>query len=165
MKPLNKYVLPIKLKKGYKASYGLSPAHEGRLKHSIDFIVQEGTPIFAASSGVVVDVKDDSDIGGRERKYDKFGNYIEIKHAYGEYSIYEHIRKEGSLVKIGDMVKEGDLIGYSGNTGWIATLGPHLHFDVHRYYEEGPEDYETIPILWKDKKTENKIQSHLVKKY
>jgi len=38
-----------------------------------------------------------------------------------------------SGLKIGDKVKTGQIIGYSGKTGWIAHLGPHLHFDVHIY--------------------------------
>jgi|SRR3989338_3043599 len=152
----NRYSLSIKLNKEVKASFKLSLAHKGRLKHSIDFIIKEGTPIFASADGVVVDVKDDSDIGGREKRYDKYGNYIEIKHS-NEYSIYEHIKRNGSVVNIGEKVKEGQLIGYSGNTGWMANLGPHLHFDVHKYYSNGPEDYKTIPILWKDDRTKNKL--------
>ncbi len=157
-----KYSYPVKLIKSVKVSYDLSPAHKGNLKYSVDFIIKEGTPIFAAAKGIVVDAKDDSDVGGKDRRYDKFGNFIEIKHIDGEYSIYEHIKKGKSLVKVGDKVNEGDIIAYSGNTGWIADLGPHLHFDVHKYYGEGTEDYQTIPIIWKDKKKE--INAFLIKK-
>ncbi len=126
-----------------------SPAHVGRLKHAVDFIIPEGTSILASFEGVIVDVKQDSNIGGSNKSFDKFGNYIEIKHSNDEYSIYEHIRKNGSLVKIGDKVKEGKVIGYSGKTGWVAHLCPHLHFDVHKYIGKGPDDYETLKIIWK----------------
>jgi hypothetical protein len=30
----------------------------------------------------------------------------------------------------------------------MAHLGPHLHFDVHKYVGTGPEDYETMEIQW-----------------
>jgi len=54
------------------------------------------------------------------------------------------------LVKKGDRVKTGQVIGYSGNTGWMSHLGPHLHFDVHKYHTPfGPEDYQTWEISWK----------------
>jgi len=149
MKCKNKYQHPIELKI-VVTSYKDSPAHFGRLKHSVDFITPEGTSIKAALGGLVVDVKQDSDIGGAEKSFDKDGNYIEIKHLNEEYSIYEHIQKSGSLVKVGDKVKAGQIIGYSGRTGWIAHLGPHLHFDVHKYFGPGKEDYETLEICWKN---------------
>src|SRR3990167_10095092 len=128
-KTKNKYSYPIKPTSKIKMTYTDSPAHEGRLKHSVDFISPESTIIKAALDGVVVDVKQDSDTGGLEKKFDKYGNYIEIKHTNDEYSIYEHIKQNGSLVKIRDKVKQRQVIGYTGKTGWIAHLGPHLHFD------------------------------------
>lgn len=130
-------------------TYHESPAHIGRLKYAVDFIIPEGTPIKASFDGIVVDVKQDSDINGLDESFDKLGNYIEIEHQNGEYSIYEHIKKDGASVKIGDKIKRGQVIGYSGNTGWVAHLGPHLHFDVHKYHKPfGPEDYKTIEISW-----------------
>jgi murein DD-endopeptidase MepM/ murein hydrolase activator NlpD len=142
----NRYAYPVKLGKHVRVSYIESPAHVGRLIHAVDFIVAENTEVYAALEGKVVDVKQDSDKGGRARYFDRYGNYIEIRHANDEYSIYEHIRKDGAVVKVGDIVKKGQLIGYSGKTGWIAHLGPHLHFDVHKYFGKGPNDYETIEI-------------------
>ena len=133
-----------------RITYDESPAHVGRLQYAVDFITREGTPINAALGGIVINVKQDSDLGGSDQSFDKFGNLIEIEHLHGECSIYEHIRKNGSLVKVGDKVKTGQVIGYSGNTGWMAHLGPHLHFDVHRYHKPfGMEDYTTMVICWK----------------
>ena len=149
MKSKNKYLYPVDVRKA-RISCKDSPAHKGRLKHSVDFIVGEGTEIRATCRGVVVDVKQDSDVGGKTQDYDKYGNFIEIKHNNNEFSIYEHIRKNGSLVSVGDKVKAGQVIGYSGETGWIAHLGAHLHFDVHRYFGKGKEDYETLEIVWKN---------------
>ena len=150
MKTDNCYTYPIELTGEYEMSYGKSIAHKGRLRYSVDFIIPEGTPILASLDGIVVDVKQDSSIGGDTVEFDMEGNYIEIQHANGEYSIYEHIGKNQSLVKKGDTVKTRQIIGYSGATGWLAGLGCHLHFDVHKYfYPFGPEDYETLEIWWK----------------
>jgi len=152
MKTKNKYYHPVDLKKA-KISYE-SPAHtkqfrEGRLEHAIDFIVPEGTPIEAALEGIIIHIKDDSNISGSDESFDKYGNYVEIKHANEEYSIYEHIKKGSARVKVGDKVEAGQVIALSGSTGWVAHLGPHLHFDVHKYFPPyGPEDYKTLEIVF-----------------
>src|SRR3989344_3265586 len=119
-KSKNKYTYPVTLNKQVRIAYHDSPAHVGRLKYAVDFIVSIGTSIFAALDGIVVDVKQDSTISGDDESYDKFGNFIEIKHKNKEYSIYEHIKKNGSLVKKGDKIKAGQIIGYSGDTGWVG---------------------------------------------
>jgi murein DD-endopeptidase MepM/ murein hydrolase activator NlpD len=46
-----------------------SPAHQGKLRNAIDFIVEEETPVLAASNGVVTFVKDSSNIGGSNPIY------------------------------------------------------------------------------------------------
>ena len=145
----NRYIYPINKNDIASITYTKSPAHKGKLKYAVDFIIKEGTKIKAALSGIVIDVKQNSDKGGITKKYDKYGNYIELRHKHKEYSIYEHIKKNGSLVKIGDKVKQGQVIGHSGKTGWTALLGPHLHFDVHKYFGYGKNDYKTLKILWK----------------
>jgi len=151
MKTKNEYYYPVDLRKA-RISYDESPAHVGRLEHAVDFIVPEGTKVKAALEGIVVDVKDDSDIGGEDKSFDEFGNYVEIKHANGEYSIYEHIGQGSAKVKIGDRVETGQVIAMSGATGWIAQLGPHLHFDVHKYHKPfGPENYKTLEIAFAKK--------------
>lgn len=96
----------------------------------------------------MVDVRQDSDQGGDDPRFDQMGNYIEIQHEGEEYSIYEHLKQHGSLVKVGDTISRGQVIGYAGATGWLGGLGPYLHFDVHRYYGQGAEDDETLEIRW-----------------
>lgn len=150
MESENNYLYPVELFNNARIMFTESPAHVGRLQFAVDFIIPIGTFVKAALDGTVVNVKQDSGIGGLNRILDKLGNYIEIKHDNDEYSIYEHIAKNGSLVEVGDEVKAGQTIGYSGSTGWIAHLGPHLHFNVHKYFGEGPEDYETLDIAWKN---------------
>lgn len=147
-KTKNAYFYPVEFSR-YRMYYRKSPAHVGRLSNAVDFITPEGTPVRAALDGTVVDVKQDSDRGGPDKSYEKDGNYIEIEHQNNEYSIYEHLQQDGSLVKVGDDVIEGQTIGYSGATGWIARLGPHLHFDVRVCSGDGSGDYETLEIRWK----------------
>jgi len=148
METKNTYLFPVKIDKKVKISYSESPAHVGALINAVDFIVSVGTLIIAPCDGTVVDVKCDSDVGGLDKSFDALGNYIEIKHKNEEYSIYEHIKQNGSLVKVGDEVKAGQIIGYSGATGWLAHLGPHLHFDVHKYFGSESNDYKTLKIKW-----------------
>jgi murein DD-endopeptidase MepM/ murein hydrolase activator NlpD len=142
MKTKIKYRFPIDKNKIMRVSKTDSRAHR-IYKHSTDFIVPIGTPVKAAASGIVIDVKDDSNKGGSTRKYEKFENFVEIRHN-DEYSYYGHLKKGGVLVKIGDRVKAGQVIGYSGDTGWMANIKePHLHFMVGTY------KYETLQIRFK----------------
>lgn len=147
---INKYAYPIDLKMIKFMTYLESPAHKGRLRYSVDFVTDEETPVYAAKEGIVTAVKQDSSIGDVGEEFDKYGNFIEIKHENNEYSIYEHIRKDSSKVKVGDKVSKGQLICHSGATGWLAHLGPHLHFSINKYYGEGTEDYEALRIKWED---------------
>ena len=121
----NNYKLPVNKKDIIK----VIKKHAKELKYSIDFLIPEGTPIYAAYSGKVVWVNDDSNVGGRsKKKYWNLGNRIVIKHKNSEYTAYEHLKYKGAIVKVGQKVRKGQLIGFSGNTGW--THGPHLHFEV-----------------------------------
>lgn len=146
-KTRNTYRYPIDSEKILRISHNESPAHVGRLVHSVDFIVPEDTPVKAAADGTVVEIKFDSDIGGAGKEFEDLGNYVEIQHTDEEYSEYEHLRKGGTTVNVGDKVKQGQIIGYSGATGWIAHLGPHLHFMVGTYGET-KKDYQTLEICW-----------------
>lgn len=147
MKTKNVYSIPIKEENIEQVRYD-SPAHTGKLKDAVDYMCKEGTEILAALKGEVVLVKEDSKVGGPDKKYWYDGNRIVIKHENKEYSAYEHLRYRGAEVKIGDKVMEGQLIGYSGNTGY--TFGPHLHFEVFRF--TGPnkdEDFECLEVKFK----------------
>jgi len=83
----------------------------------IDFVLKEGTEIFASANGYVI--------------YSNFniedGNMIIIAHRDGYITIYKHCSM--LLKKERDNVIQGELIALSGNTGKITT-GPHLHFEI-----------------------------------
>ncbi len=138
-----KYDYPVDKEYITRISYCESPKHTGSLRFSVDFIVPVGTPVKAASGGRVVDTKADSKLGGNKLRLEKYGNFVEIYHPEcDEYSEYEHLSK--TVVKPGDTVKRGQLIGYSGATGYLGGLGPHLHFMVGVY-----KDYHTLKIIWR----------------
>ncbi len=85
MQTKNIYKLPIDLSKVTKvAEEGI--AHVGDLVNSIDYDAPEGTTVLAAFGGEVVFVKDDSNVGGDEQKFENDGNYVEILHENNEVS-------------------------------------------------------------------------------
>jgi murein DD-endopeptidase MepM/ murein hydrolase activator NlpD len=90
---------------------GYVRAHSG-----VDLAAPNGTPIFAADGGEVLQA---SYSGG-------YGNSVLIYHGGGFATFYGHM--SGFAVSQGQMVKRGQVIGYVGATG-LAT-GPHLHFEV-----------------------------------
>lgn len=139
MKTKNTYHLPIDLTNVTSIQKD-SIAHVGDLVHAIDYDAPEGTPVYAALDGIVISVKDDSNIGGDDPTLEDDGNFIEILHANNEVSEYEHIRQYSSKFNVGDSVKTGDILAEVGNTGWSEC--PHLHFMV---YKKG-EEYKTLEI-------------------
>ena len=56
------------------------------------------------------------------------GNYIVIRHEWGEYSCLAHLKRDSILVSVGQIVKSGEIIAQCGNSG--NTSEPHLHFQV-----------------------------------
>jgi len=123
-----------------------SKCHVDKLLHSVDFECDEGTHVYAARSGEVVWVKDDSNVGGKHRKFYNCGNRIVIRHQDGYYTAYEHLQYKGSKVVVGQKVRKGQLIGLSGNTG--ITSGPHLHFELFIKPSDDQSEGTTIPIDW-----------------
>jgi hypothetical protein len=91
---------------------GFSRMHQG-----VDLAAPYGTPIVAASDGVV---RFAGWHGGH-------GNFVQIAHAGGLGTGYGHM--SSFVVAPGMTVQQGQLIGYVGATG-LAT-GPHLHFEVY----------------------------------
>lgn len=141
MKTKNLYNIPIDLDRVTKiAKEGI--AHVGDLINSIDYDAPEGILVLAALDGIVIAVKDDSNIGGLEQKFENDGNYIEILHENNEVSEYEHLLCKSAIVKVGDKVVAGQVIAEVGNTGWSEC--PHLHFMVY----PGGQEYKTLEIQW-----------------
>ena len=103
--------------------------HTPPLQYGVDFKMPEGTEIFAARNGIVLDIKFDSTDSGKNISFLKKSNFIKILHSDRNISFYAHLKYKGVLVSKGQHVKEGQLIGYSGCTGFCD--GAHLHFEVY----------------------------------
>ncbi|HEY4392183.1 MAG TPA: peptidoglycan DD-metalloendopeptidase family protein [Paenibacillus sp.] len=84
----------------------------------VDLAVPEGTDIHAAEGGVVIVAE----------WWSGYGNTVVIDHGNNVWTLYGHIRTNGTKVSVGDTVKKGEKIAEVGQTG-VAT-GPHCHFEV-----------------------------------
>ncbi len=122
------YLLPYKHGKRVRVGQGNNGSGTHRGVNAIDFNLKIGDSIYAARSGLVIEVSEDSNVGGNDPKFEKYGNFIKVYHDDGTVGSYVHLQKNGSLVIKGDKIEKGQLIGLSGNTGWSS--GPHLHFMV-----------------------------------
>jgi murein DD-endopeptidase MepM/ murein hydrolase activator NlpD len=92
--------------------------HYARMHTGVDWGAPIGTPIFAAGNGAIIEAGWD---GG-------YGRRVEIQHANGYVTTYNHMSGFGRGVVEGAHVVQGQTIGYLGDTG-LAT-GPHLHYEV-----------------------------------
>ncbi|MEU2347367.1 M23 family metallopeptidase [Modestobacter sp. NPDC049651] len=103
----------------------------GSMHWGLDLAAPLGTPIYAASDGVVL----------RAGPATGFGNAVYIQDADGNVEIYGHMRYYS--VKAGDVVSAGDQIAKVGNQG--QSTGPHLHFEIHL---GGMNGKPTDPSKW-----------------
>jgi len=92
--------------------------HTVRAHLGVDLAAPEGTPVMAASDGIVTSAGWAGD----------YGNAIRIRHAGGVETLYGHLSRIG--VRAGERVKQGQAIGAVGMTG-LAT-GPHLDYRMTR---------------------------------
>jgi murein DD-endopeptidase MepM/ murein hydrolase activator NlpD len=129
--PAYLYGIPLAIGQVARISQGFHGAfshHDPANEYAVDFDVPEGTPVYAAREGTVVDVIERFERGGLAEAEDA-ANVVRILHADGTVAEYAHLKHDGAIVTTGQLVEKGDLIAYSGNTG--RTTGPHLHFAVH----------------------------------
>ncbi len=119
----------------YSSNYGwrIDPFTGQRAFHEgIDFMAEEGTPIYAAAAGVVV----------YSEFHPQYGNMIELDHGNDLISRYAHASKR--LVKVGDVVLRGSRIADVGRTG--RATGSHLHFEVRqRGVARNPAQFLQLP--------------------
>jgi len=92
--------------------------HFTRMHTGVDWAAPIGTPCYAAGAGVVIKAEWDSGYGRR----------IEIQHANGYVTTYNHLSGFGRGIAPGAHVTQGQVVGYLGQTG-LAT-GPHLHYEI-----------------------------------
>ncbi|MBR3589982.1 MAG: M23 family metallopeptidase [Alistipes sp.] len=121
----------------------INPFHRTmREHHGVDYLVPEGTAVFATADGVVKSLSE---------KNSTHGKAITIDHGNGYETSYSHLLD--IRVKKGSQVKRGDIIASSGNSG--LSFVPHLHYEViyrdtrvdpvHYFFMElSPEEYQRI---------------------
>jgi murein DD-endopeptidase MepM/ murein hydrolase activator NlpD len=94
-----------------------------------DFAAPVGTPVRAASEGVVVSAEPAG----------PYGNRLVIRHPGGVETWYCHL--SAFVSQRGDRVRAGQVVGKVGATG--NTTGPHLHFEVRPR-----KDHPIDPMPW-----------------
>ncbi len=87
------------------------------LHNGLDIGAVTGTPIYAASSGKVIQASNSGN---------GYGNCVVIEHSSGFKTLYAHCSK--LLVEVGQYVDAGQNIALVGSTG--RSTGPHLHFSI-----------------------------------
>lgn len=95
----------------FRRSRSFGTGHDG-----VDLAAPEGTPIYAADSGVVT----------AATYSDSEGYYITIDHGGNVFTTYAHCNT--LTVSVGETVEQGQTIATVGSTGW--STGNHLHFEI-----------------------------------
>jgi len=98
--------------------------------YAVDLALPEGTAVYAARDGTVIDTRYDAYQGAPSPALYDRANGISILHEDGTVAIYGHLRQNSVRVEPGQHVRRGEYIADSGNTGFSS--GPHLHFGVVR---------------------------------
>lgn len=89
-----------------------------RMHNGVDWKARMGTPILSAGNGTVRFADWSSGYGRR----------VEVQHANGYVTTYNHMSGFGPKIAEGARVRQGQVVGYLGNTG--LSTGPHLHYEV-----------------------------------
>ncbi|KMO17602.1 M23 family metallopeptidase [Methylobacterium indicum] len=89
-----------------------------RPHNGVDWAATRGTPIMATGDGTIVSA------GARSG----YGNRVEIQHANGYTTAYNHMARIARGIAPGARVRLGQVIGAVGTTG--LSTGPHVHYEV-----------------------------------
>lgn len=91
-------------------------AHKG-----VDYAAATGTPVKATGDGRIEFI---GNKGG-------YGRVIILKHGSQYTTLYAHLSRYRSGLKVGSRIKQGQVIGYVGSSG-LATA-PHLHYEFRQH--------------------------------
>lgn len=97
-----------------------------------------GSPVYASNNGTIVKMQHDRW---------NYGTHIIIDHNNGYWTVYGHMSRFVSGLKIGDTVSRGQQIGYVGSSG--AATGPHLHFEIRKGENKYANVTDPLPYLKK----------------
>ncbi|WP_146115434.1 M23 family metallopeptidase [Microbacterium sp. MYb62] len=93
-----------------------------------DYSVPRGMPVWAATSGIIVDRKDTPSTAT--------GRYLALRADDGNYIRYLHL--DASTVQVGTRVVQGALIAYSGASGFDSETGYGAHVHVSLWIGGSP---------------------------
>jgi len=108
--------------------YGAGRDGGRREHHGIDIFAPRGTPVLAATDGVVRSTAPNT-LGG---------NVVWLTDTRRRQTLY-YAHLDTQLVQGGQQVRTGDTLGLVGNTGNARTTSPHLHFGIY-VAGQGPVD-------------------------
>ena len=154
-------------------SNSFSAGRAGRSHTGIDYVLNEGDPVYAAADGKISTITRDN----------SNGLMVILKHADGYETRYAHLSKvnictelsiESSDTKVNrtfqiitdadhsdqtitGQVKKGQLIGYAGSTG--RATGSHLHFEVR----QNDKSIDPAPLFTSDKLIKAPLQIYVIK--
>jgi murein DD-endopeptidase MepM/ murein hydrolase activator NlpD len=99
-------------------SFWFSPWGKSGVHKGIDIFAKEGTPVVAASSGLVVSAGFSP--GG--------GNVVSVLGPKWRIHYYAHLKT--IKVSTGEFISRGSEVGAVGSTGNAAGKAPHLHYAI-----------------------------------
>lgn len=124
--------LPFPKEKSYYLLQGnnSNPTHNHKTSlYAFDFTMSIGDTVTSSQDGFVVAVIDGYTGWGYGNKWKSYANQIMIYDTLSNlFTMYGHLKQNGSLVELGQYVDAGEPIGLSGKTG--QTSEEHLHFNV-----------------------------------
>mgnify|MGYP005687087423 FL=1 len=91
--------------------------HKIKAHNGVDYAAKRNTPVKASGDGVISFI-------GRQSGY---GRTVEIKHGGNIKTLYAHLERFNTKLKVGSKVKQGEIIAFVGDSG--QATGPHLHFE------------------------------------
>ena len=104
-----------------RSSWG-EPRSGHRKHQGIDIFARRGTPVVAATEGMVVRIGTTDRLGG---------NTVWVAGKPSTLYYYAHLDGFRPGLRVGEHVVAGDVLGRVGNTGNARTTPPHLHFGVY----------------------------------
>lgn len=107
-----------------------SPTHNTNLsRYAFDFTMNIGDTVTSAQDGYVIGIIDGYNGWGYGDEWKSYSNQVIIYDTLTHlFTMYGHLKQNGSMVKVGDYVTIGQPIALSGQTGQAQE--EHLHFNV-----------------------------------
>jgi murein DD-endopeptidase MepM/ murein hydrolase activator NlpD len=166
------FLLPFRGQWTVSQGHNGKETHKGEWRHAWDFVktgsegvtyreqgfrltdyLCYGKPVYASGFGVVehlIDGIPDNSPGDANTRHN-WGNAIIIRHDYGLYTKYAHLKPGSLKVRIGDYVAAGQEIAQTGSSG--RSPEPHLHFQFQAtpYIDSGTLDFPFAYYLVREK--------------